>query len=56
MAKQLAYSEEARRKLKTGIYRPLDACSRAKCDNLSQPRVRKCVLHADPPIATKSRP
>ena len=47
---------ETRRKLTTGIYRPLHACSRAKCDNLSQPRVRKCVLHADPPIATKSQP
>jgi len=48
--------EETRRKLTKGIYRPLDTCSRAKCDNLSQPRVRKCVLHSSPPIATKSRP
>ena len=49
-------SSETRRKLATGVYRPLEACSRAKCDNLSQPRVGKCVIHADPPLATKSRP
>jgi hypothetical protein len=47
--------DETRRKLTTGIYRPLESCSRAKCDNLSQPRVRKCVIHADPPLAFKSR-
>jgi len=46
---------ETRRKLTTGVYRPLETCSRAKCDNLSQPRARKCVLHAAPPLAMKRR-
>jgi hypothetical protein len=47
--------DETRRKIAAGIYRPLEPCSRAKCDNLSTPRQRKCVLHSDPPLATLDR-
>lgn len=46
---------ETRRKITTGIYRPLEPCSRSKCDNLSPPRQRKCALHTDPPLATLDR-
>jgi hypothetical protein len=44
---------ETRRKIATGIYRPLDTCSRVKCDNLTRPRFRKCAIHTDPPLATR---
>jgi hypothetical protein len=37
--------EEMRRKISTGIYRPLDSCSRPECDNLAPPRSRECELH-----------
>jgi hypothetical protein len=47
-------SRETRRKIATGIYRPLETCSRAKCDNLSRPQSRKCAVHADPPLATRA--
>jgi len=43
---------ETRRKIESGIYRLLETCSRARCDNLSQPRFRECAIHADPPLAT----
>jgi len=42
---------ETRRKIATGIYRPLEPCSRAKCDNLSSPRQRHCAIHSSPPLA-----
>jgi hypothetical protein len=48
-------SNETRRKIERGIYQPLETCSRAKCDNLCRPRFRKCVIHAEPPLATRSR-
>jgi hypothetical protein len=48
-------SNETRRKIATGIYRPLEACSRAKCDNLSPPRQRYCAIHLDPPRAIRKQ-
>jgi hypothetical protein len=44
---------ETRRKIESGVYRPLEACSREKCDNVTQPRSRECAIHADPPLATR---
>lgn len=46
---------ETRRKISKGIYRPLEPCTRSKCDNLSPPRHRKCAIHTDPPLATMDR-
>jgi len=43
--------ERTRYKLAAGIYRPLPTCARARCDNLSPPRSRRCVVHVDPPLA-----
>ena len=45
--------DETRRKIESGIYRPLETCSRAKCDNVTQPRFRECAIHVDPPLATR---
>lgn len=47
---------ETRRKIARGIYLPLDACSRAGCDNLRHPRFRECAVHVDPPRATPGFP
>jgi len=44
---------ETRRKIAAGIYRPLEACRRADCDNLSRPRFRECAVHVDPPLAMR---
>ena len=45
--------DETRRKIASGIYRRLEACAQADCDNLCQPRARQCALHMDPPLATR---
>lgn len=44
---------ETRRKIESGVYRPLETCSRAKCDNVTRPRFRECAIHVDPPLATR---
>jgi hypothetical protein len=48
--------DATRRKLVTGVYRPLETCARRGCDNLAQPRGRTCAIHADPPLARPRRP
>jgi hypothetical protein len=45
--------EATRRKIATGIYRPLEPCSMNDCDNLAQPRSRECAVHSDPPRALR---
>jgi len=42
---------ETRRKITSGVYQPLETCSHARCDNLTQPRLRRCAIHTDPPLA-----
>ena len=44
---------ETRRKIESGIYRPLETCSREKCDNVTRPGYRECAIHVDPPLATR---
>ena len=44
---------ETRRKIESGVYRPLETCGRAKCDNVTQPRFRECAIHVNPPLAIR---
>jgi hypothetical protein len=43
--------EQTRRKVASGIYRPLPVCGRARCDNVAAPRADRCVLHVRPAAA-----
>jgi len=45
--------DATRRKIAAGVYRQLVPCSRSDCDNVAQPRSRKCALHTTPPLAIR---